>query len=72
MTVEPSQWAKYGGDIFFIVLFLVVYIFFRPAENAAISSDEELGEEEKPNPLEEILVTDASDTEPEKIKSESD
>lgn len=68
MTEISSQWTEYAGDIFFIFLFLFVYIFFKPDANA-VSFDEKLSEEEKPNPLEEVLVTEQADNKEDGIKN---
>lgn len=55
MENEAPLWAKYAGDAFFLVLFLVILFFFKPEPQA---ENEFEGEEEEPNPLEKILVSD--------------
>ena len=50
---EVPAWYSYIVDIIFILLFLFVLFFIKPVKT------EELTEEEKPNPLEQVLKTDS-------------
>lgn len=58
---------SFAVDIIYILLFFFVLFFIKPKE----VSVEELTEEEKPNPLEQILKTDSVE-EIEKIKDEKE
>ncbi|MBU1108826.1 MAG: hypothetical protein KKB51_19270 [Candidatus Riflebacteria bacterium] len=58
--VETPIWAKYAGDLFFLALFLIFFFFFKPT---AQSEDEWDSEEEAPNPLEQILMTENEEEE---------
>ncbi len=59
--VETPLWVTYGADIFFLVLFLVVFFFMKPAPDSETEASSDGSEE--PNPLEKILVTEnSSDT----------
>lgn len=58
MTAEEAPfWARYAGDVFFLVVFLVVLFFFKPDPPGEDSEDAE-GAEEGPNPLESMLMTE--------------
>jgi len=51
---ETPVWVKYVGDLIFLIAFLVVLLFFKPSPEP-----EEIDEnEEEPNPLEKMLVSD--------------
>ncbi|MFZ5950584.1 MAG: hypothetical protein ACOYXC_07755 [Candidatus Rifleibacteriota bacterium] len=51
---ETPVWVKYVGDLIFLIAFLVVLLFFKPSPEP-----EEFDEnEEEPNPLEKMLVSD--------------
>ncbi|OGK12211.1 MAG: hypothetical protein A2W80_16525 [Candidatus Riflebacteria bacterium GWC2_50_8] len=58
--IESPAWAKYAGDLFFLILFLVFFFFFKPNTRPADEWDEgaDDSEEEQPNPLEQILVSE--------------
>ncbi|MEW6709698.1 MAG: hypothetical protein AB1403_07730 [Candidatus Riflebacteria bacterium] len=51
---ETPVWVKYVGDLIFLIAFLVVLLFFKPSPE--IEENDE--NEEEPNPLEKILVTE--------------
>lgn len=57
MTYQEPAWVEYAGDAFFVILFLIVYFFFKPDENVE-NKDEELADSAKPNELEKVLVTE--------------
>ena len=59
MTEQSPAWLEYAGDAFFVILFLIVFFFFKPNENAEIQ-DDEFNEDEEPNELEKILVTETN------------
>ena len=60
--VPPTpEWVTYVGDVFFLVLFLIVAFFFKPSKEET----EEVNPEEQPNELEQMLVTDSENTETE-------
>lgn len=50
--------AKYAFDIFLIIVFFVLLVIYLIMPDTDL---EELTEEEKPNPLERILVTEPTD-----------
>ena len=58
--IESPAWVKYAGDLFFLILFLVFFFFFKPNTRPADEWDEgaDGSEEEQPNPLEQILVSE--------------
>lgn len=58
--IENPVWLKYAGDIFFLVVFLVIFFFVKPIEE---KHDEENSLEE-PNELEKMLKTDSDDDQP--------
>ncbi len=54
---EAPVWVKYAGDIFFLILFLVIFFFIKPEQK--VDHDESSDtESEAPNPLEAMLVTE--------------
>jgi len=55
--VENPVWLKYAGDIFFLIVFLVIFFFVKPVEE---KSDQDNVSEE-PNELEKILRTDSDE-----------
>jgi hypothetical protein len=59
-------WVKYAGDIFFLVIFLVILFFFKPDPADAFSETDD--ESEQPNPLERMLVSEDNHGSEEKIK----
>lgn len=50
---EVPAWVKYAGDIFFLIIFLVVLFFFKAEPVVEVDTDED-----EPNPLEKMLVTE--------------
>lgn len=52
--IENPAWLKYAVDIFFLLVFLIVFFFVKPVEKE--STDEDAFEE--PNELEKMLKTD--------------
>lgn len=58
MTEQTIVWTDYIADIFLVLLFLFVLLFFKPSEQEKSDLDDE---QEKPNPLEQMLVTEQSD-----------
>ena len=60
---EVPESFSYMMDGVFIILFLIVFFFMKPDKNL----EKELPEEEKPNPLEQVLRTDSEN---EDIKEE--
>lgn len=58
---EVPVWIKYAGDLFFLILFLVVFFFFKPAAQTDADADDEFDDEIAANPLEKILVSDDID-----------
>lgn len=54
---EAPVWVRYAGDIFFLILFLVVFFFIKPDQN---SDQDETADSEAPNPLEAMLITEDS------------
>jgi len=62
-AIETPAWVKYAGDLFFLLLFLVVFFFLKPTSPAADEWDDnsENGPEEAPNPLEKMLVSEDSE-----------
>ncbi len=63
---EASPWFSYIIDIFLVALFLFIWIFVKPEQ----PQEEELTEEEKPNPLEQVLRTDPVEDETKKEEEE--
>jgi hypothetical protein len=58
--VPPTpEWVTYVGDVFFLVLFLIVAFFFKPSKEET----EEVNPEEQPNELEQMLVTENGNSE---------
>lgn len=55
--VATPEWVHYIGDVMFLLLFLVVLFFFK----AEPEDLEQENEEEQPNPLEKVLVTDSEE-----------
>ncbi|PKL45723.1 MAG: hypothetical protein CVV41_01605 [Candidatus Riflebacteria bacterium HGW-Riflebacteria-1] len=64
--LETPTWVKYAGDLFFLVLFLVFFFFFKPNSQTEDEWDQEAeaGDEEGPNPLEQMLVSEEPDNMP--------
>ena len=56
VTQEVSPWFSYTVDILLIITFLYILLFVKPNKNI-----EELSEDEKPNPLEQVLKTDSEE-----------
>ena len=54
---EVPEWMSYIVDIILIVIFLFILFFVKPQKDAEV----ELTDEEKPNPLEQVLQTDMED-----------
>ena len=54
---DVPEGVSYIVDIIFVLLFLFVLFFVKPKDNP----EDELTEEEKPNPLERVLRTDPED-----------
>lgn len=63
---EVPESFSFAVDIIFILLFFFVLFFIKPKANSAA---DELTEEEKPNPLEQVLRTDSVE-ESEELKDE--
>ncbi|MBP5470835.1 MAG: hypothetical protein J6Z11_16515 [Candidatus Riflebacteria bacterium] len=63
---EVPESFSYAVDIIYILLFFFVLFFIKPKANSAA---DELTEEEKPNPLEQVLRTDSVE-ESEELKDE--
>ena len=64
MEYQEPFWVQYAGDLFFLILFLVVWLFFKSGKED--NMEEITPETEQPNDLEKILQTDPSeDNEPE-------
>ncbi len=55
---EVPESVSYIVDVVFILVFLFILFFVKPKEEPK----EELTEEEKPNPLEQVLRTDPEDS----------
>lgn len=70
--IESPAILKYAGDLFFVILFLIVFFFYKPGRNEENESSENLSEEEKPNPLEEILQSDENQDAQNNEKADSD
>ena len=51
---DVSPWISHIVDIILVALFLFIWIFVKPEQ----PKEEDLTEEEKPNPLEQVLRTD--------------
>lgn len=68
--VEMPIWIKYAGDIFFLVIFLVILFFFKPDPADALSEAE--NENEQPNPLERMLVSEENHNSEEEIDKPKD
>ncbi|MDD3146682.1 MAG: hypothetical protein PHD82_05225 [Candidatus Riflebacteria bacterium] len=51
--IETPVWVKYAGDIFYLLVFLVILFFVKPDKD---SESNELSE--SPNPLEVMLLSD--------------
>lgn len=60
--VTSPTWVKYAGDLFFLIVFLVVMFCFK-SEPIVEKYEEDIPESELPNPLEEILVTEQTEEE---------
>lgn len=60
--IESPALVRYAGDIFFLILFLVIFFFFKPGENGSENDIDGEGSEESPNPLEELLHTDQEES----------
>lgn len=54
---EAPVWVKYAGDIFFLILFLVIFFFIKPDQKIDHDESSDTGPE-APNPLEAMLVTE--------------
>lgn len=52
---EAPLWARYIGDILFLLIFLAVFFFMKPDK---AEQDDETDDHEVPNPLEAMLVTE--------------
>ncbi len=53
--IEAPIWVKYAGDIFFLILFLVIFFFIKPDQTTELHDN---NDSEAPNPLEAMLVTE--------------
>lgn len=51
---EAPVWVRYAGDIFFLLLFLVIFFFIKPDQKTEYHENND----ESPNPLEAMLVTE--------------
>jgi len=67
--IEAPVWVKYAGDIFFLILFLVVFFFIKPEQK---TDQDETTDLEAPNPLEAMLVTEENTDEEGVSDSKSD
>jgi len=67
--IEAPVWVKYAGDIFFLILFLVVFFFIKPEQK---TDQDETTDLEAPNPLEAMLVTEENADEEGVSDSKSD
>ncbi len=67
--IEAPVWVKYAGDIFFLILFLVVFFFIKPEQK---TDQDETTDSEAPNPLEAMLVTEENADEEGVSESKSD
>lgn len=54
---EVPEWISYIVDIILILIFLFILFFVKPKTDAEV----ELTDEEKPNPLEQVLQTDSEE-----------
>lgn len=63
---EVSPWFSYIIDILLIAIFLFLWFFVKPEKNP----EENLTEEEKPNPLEQVLRTDPVEEEEKETTAE--
>ena len=63
--IETPVWVKYAGDLFFLILFLVFLFFFKPSPHGQDEWDDESTdpEEDAPNPLEKMLISDGDNDE---------
>ena len=52
---EAPLWARYAGDFIFLLIFLVVFFFMKPG---APEEHDETDDQEAPNPLEAVLLTE--------------
>ena len=65
---EVPEWFSYTVDIALILIFLFILFFVKP-EKSSDSIKEELSEDEKPNPLEQVLKTDSTEEAKEEEKN---
>jgi len=63
--IETPVWVKCAGDLFFLILFLVFLFFVKPAPHGEDEWDDEStgSEEDAPNPLEKMLISDGDNDE---------
>lgn len=65
---EAPVWIRYAGDIFFLILFLVVFFFIKPDQK---TDHDESDASETPNPLEAMLITEENTDEDNGVNDEA-
>ncbi len=65
--IETPVWVKYAGDIFYLLVFLVILFFVKPEKDTENSLEDD--QSESPNPLETMLVSEEN---PENIEAAED